>query len=207
MTAFVVIFLSLSSIPLMAQDALGIAGSSRAPVNTAYFNPASICDSRAFLDIELAGLDVFFQNNLLYVPKEQYSPTKFDNVGAPGINKRPKTYYAKAQGSLRGPSFVANFKKHAVGLQTGANILFDARKLPNPFNFIISDNFDIQPRFGTNEVARNMRISALAYGYVGLSYATIFRQWDKSILQLGTNVRRLLSPGAGSFRVDRWNYV
>ena len=190
-----------------AQDALGIAGSSRAPVNTAYFNPASICDSRAFLDIELAGLDAFIQNNLLYIPKEQYSPRNFSNIGDPGINKRPKTYYAKAQTHIRGPSFVANFKQHAVGIQTGASILFDARKLPNPFNFILTNDIDIQPQFGTNEVARNMKISAMAYGYVGLSYATIYRRWDKSILQLGANVRRLFSPGAGSFRVDRWNYV
>ena len=204
---FIGFFIPLSYLQCTAQDALGIAGSSRAPVNTAYFNPASICDSRAFLDIELAGMDLFFQNNLLYIPKEQYSATQFDNIDSPGINKRPKTYYAKAQGSFRGPSFVANFKKHAIGLQTGGNILFDARKLPNPFNFILSNDFDIQPKFGTNEVARNMRISAMAYGYVGLSFATIYRRWDKSILQLGANVRRLLSPGAGSFRVDRWNYI
>ncbi len=195
------------SLRLIAQDALGIAGSTRAPVNTAYFNPASICDSRAFLDIQLSGLDFFIQNNLIYIPKEQYSLRKFDNIETPGINKRPKSYYAKAQGSFRGPSFVANFKQHAVGLQTGVNILIDARKLPNPFNFILSDDLNLSPSFGTNEVARNMRISAMAYGYVGLSYATIYRRWDKALLQIGGNVRRLFSPGAGSFRVDRWNYV
>ena len=109
--------------PLKGQDELGIAGSTRAPVNTAYFNPASICDSRAFLDIQLSGFDVFIQNNLLFIPRDQYSPTKFDNIGTPGINKRPKSYYFKAEGRYRGPSFVANLKQHAFGLQSGVNVM------------------------------------------------------------------------------------
>jgi len=44
---------------LFSQDNLGIAGSTRAPVNTVLNNPSTIVDSRAFIDINLAGISVF----------------------------------------------------------------------------------------------------------------------------------------------------
>ena len=56
-----VLWLCILIIPgsqLSAQDELGIAGSTRAPVNTVYFNPASIADSRTFIDVELSGVNV-----------------------------------------------------------------------------------------------------------------------------------------------------
>lgn len=65
----------------LAQDELGIAGSQRAPVNTVYFNPSSICDSRTFIDVEFAGVGVFLYNNLAFIGKEDFSLTDFGGIG------------------------------------------------------------------------------------------------------------------------------
>jgi hypothetical protein len=73
---------------LLSQDELGMAGSTRAPVNTVYFNPASICDSRTFIDIELFGLGAFVQNNLVFVGKKDFSLIDYGGMGNLQYNQK-----------------------------------------------------------------------------------------------------------------------
>lgn len=92
---------------LFSQDELGIAGSSRAPVNTLYVNPANICDSRTFVDVEFIGAEAFLYNNFAYIPKSNYSLTDYSGAGNLSFNADRKRISAKANVQVYGPSFVA----------------------------------------------------------------------------------------------------
>jgi hypothetical protein len=85
---YISFFLSLGLLS-NAQDNLGIAGSSRAPVNTLLINPSSIVDSRAFIDINLVGLSAFARNNFMYLPAKGFSLTNPQMSGLPPINTKP----------------------------------------------------------------------------------------------------------------------
>jgi hypothetical protein len=202
-------FFLLLSIGLntMAQDELGIAGSTRAPVNTAYFNPASICDSRTFIDIEWAGLGVFFYNNLAFVGKDDFSLTDYSGIGNIQYNLKKKRYAAKLNTAIKGPSFIANYKQHAFGILTGVNVMFDLRRLPNIAGPLISNGLDQPDKIGQQNTITNARIGLLAYGYVGISYATIAYRTDTGILQAGANIKRILSPGGFGAHLNEWSYT
>ena len=192
---------------LLAQDELGIAGSTRAPVNTAYFNPASICDSRTFIDIEWAGIGLFFYNNLAYVGKEDFSLTDYGGIGNIQYNLKRKRYAAKLNASVKGPSFTANYKQHAFGMHSGINVMFDMRRLPNVAGPLISNGLDNPAIIGQQNTISNARIGLLAYGYVGLSYATVAYRTDTGILLGGITLNRILSPGGFGAHLNEWTYT
>ncbi len=191
----------------LAQDELGIAGSTRAPVNSVYFNPASICDSRTFIDVEFFGLGAFVQNNLVYVGKKDFSLIDYGGIGNIQYNHKKNKYYAKANVSIKGPSFTANWKEHAFGIHSGVNVMADVRRLPNGFSYLVTEGFDYLPQVGQTQTIEKMRIGAMAYGYIGLSYGKIAYRWDNAILIAGATVNRILSPGGLGARLDNWTYT
>jgi hypothetical protein len=202
-----ILLLLIPGMQMSAQDELGIAGSTRAPVNTVYFNPASIADSRTFIDVELSGVNAFAFNNLAYVGKEDFSLTDYGGIGNVQYNHNKKKYTAKVNATYRGPSFTANWKEHAFGVHTGVQVMADIRKLPNATSYLITDGLDYRPQIGQTQTVEKMRLGLLAYGYVGISYATIAYRWDNAILLGGITVNRLLSPGAFGGRLDDWTYT
>jgi hypothetical protein len=200
-------FLVLTVLHAQGQDELGIAGSTRAPVNSVYLNPASICDSRTFVDVELSGFNAFAYNNLAFVGKQDFSLTDYGGIGNIQYNHDKKKYLAKVNATYRGPSFTANWKEHAFGVHTGVQVMADIRKLPNATSYLLTDGLDYRPQVGQTQTVEKMRVGLLAYGYVGLSYATIAYRWDNAILLGGVTVNRLLSPGAFGARLDNWTYT
>jgi hypothetical protein len=202
-----ILLLLIPGMQMSAQDELGIAGSTRAPVNTVYFNPASIADSRTFIDVELSGVNAFAFNNLAFVGKEDFSLTDYGGIGNIQYNHNKKKYTAKVNATYRGPSFTANWKEHAFGVHTGVQVMADIRKLPNATSYLITDGLDYLPQIGQTQTVEKMRLGLLAYGYVGISYATIAYRWDNAILLGGITVNRLLSPGAFGGRLDEWTYT
>jgi hypothetical protein len=192
---------------LLSQDELGMAGSTRAPVNTVYFNPASICDSRTFIDVEFFGLGAFVQNNLVYVGKKDFSLIDYGGIGNIQYNHKKNKYYAKANVSIKGPSFTANWKEHAFGVHSGVNVMADVRRLPNGFSYLVTEGFDYLPQVGQTQTIEKMRIGAMAYGYIGVSYGKIAYRWDNAILIAGATVNRIFSPGGLGARLDNWTYT
>ena len=192
---------------LLSQDELGMAGSTRAPVNTVYFNPASICDSRTFIDIEFFGLGAFVQNNLVFVGKKDFSMLDYSGIGNIQFNQKKNRYYAKANVGIKGPSFTANWKEHAFGIHSGVNVMADVRRLPNAFSLLITEGFDYAPQVGQTNSIEKLRIGAMAYGYVGVSYGKIAYRWDNAILIAGATVNRIFSPGGFGARLDNWTYT
>ena len=75
----------LASVVARAQDNLGIAGSSRSPVNTLLNNPSSIVDSRAFIDIQLFGVSTFARNNFVFLPGGSLNRQALEELQAPGL--------------------------------------------------------------------------------------------------------------------------
>ena len=56
---------------MKSQEMWGIVNSNYAGINSTYINPAGIADQKIWLDINLITVDAFFENNNLYIPKEE----------------------------------------------------------------------------------------------------------------------------------------
>ena len=57
--------------PASSQEMWGVVNSNYAGINSNLINPAGMVDSKYWLDINIVTLDVFGENNSLYVPHEE----------------------------------------------------------------------------------------------------------------------------------------
>jgi hypothetical protein len=202
---YISFFLSLGLLS-NAQDNLGIAGSSRAPVNTLLINPSSIVDSRAFIDINLVGLSAFARNNFMYLPAKGFSLTNPQMSGLPPINTKPSIYNVYADVAVQGPGATFAVKSHAFGISTAVRSAADVRGIPKQVSNYVTNGFQYNGSMGIPQQIKNLRANALAWGEVGLSYGTIIKRDGDAIMQGGITVKRLFGLAGLGVRLDDWNY-
>ena len=65
----------------LAQEMLGTTLGNYSGVNSVQLNPSALHNSKTYLDIQLTGLDLFFENNALYMSKSDYRFTNFFKPG------------------------------------------------------------------------------------------------------------------------------
>lgn len=201
------IILLLFGISTHAQDNLGIAGSSRSPVNTVLNNPSSIVDSRAFIDFNLVGASIFARNNLIYIPGGGFSLRNPQATNSYGLNNAVGKYAAYADVGIHGPSVTFAVKKHAFGLYTGARVVSDLRGIPGSSYDLITEGFQNPDKMGQLQSVKNVRANALAWGEAGLSYGTILARRGYAILTGGLTVKRLFGLAGAGVRIDEWSYI
>jgi hypothetical protein len=190
-----------------AQDNLGIAGSTRAPMNTLLNNPSSIVDSRAFIDINLAGVSAFARNDFAYLDGKSFSLSMFDTMTTVPMNRNNGPYHAYADVMVQGPGASFAVKQHAFALNTAVRVVADARGLPDNLYNIINEGFQYRERMGIQQSISNVRSNALAWGEVGVTYGTILSRDGDAILQGAATVKRLFGVAGAGVRLDNWNYI
>ncbi|MEN9346895.1 MAG: hypothetical protein RLZZ77_406 [Bacteroidota bacterium] len=198
---------SLCATLSFSQDNLGIAGSSRAPVNTVLINPSTIVDSRAFIDINFAGASVFARNSFAYLPGGSLQFGDLANTPLPSFNRDGAPYNAYVDVMAHGPSFTFAVKQHAFGVYTGVRTVADVRGIPKSLGYYITEGFQYREQMGEQQLVRDMRTNALAWGEVGVSYATILSRSGDMITQGGITVKRLIGVAGLGLRVDNWTYT
>jgi hypothetical protein len=190
-----------------AQDNLGIAGSTRAPMNTLLNNPSSIVDSRAFIDINLAGVSAFARNDFAYLDGKSFSISMFDTMTTVPMNRNNGPYHAYADVMVQGPGASFAVKQHAFALNTAVRVVADARGLPDNLYNIINEGFQYRERMGIQQSISNVRSNALAWGEAGVTYGTILSRDGDAILQGAATVKRLFGVAGAGVRLDNWNYI
>ena len=69
--------LATSAVSLRGQEMLGIMNSSYSGITGATLNPAVTVTSPYYFDFNIVSGDVFFENNYLYLAKEEYRFSRF----------------------------------------------------------------------------------------------------------------------------------
>lgn len=192
---------------IFSQDNLGIAGSTRSPVNTMLINPSTIVDSRAFIDINLAGASIFVRNDFAYLNGKSFSLAMFDTMTTVPMNKGKGPYSVYADVMIHGPSATFAIKQHAFGLHTAARVAADVRGIPDNINGLITDGFQYRGQMGKVQTIKNLRANALAWGEAGLTYGTILSRDGDAILQGAVTVKRLFGVAGVGVRLDDWTYI
>ena len=125
--AYLILTLSLLTIASVAQDNLGIAGSTRSPVNTLWNNPSTIVDSRAFIDFQLAGLSTFIKNDLVYLRGDELSIANFDTMTTVPLRKQNTPYSEREIGGEINIGFITA-AHHAQGILQAFDDLIGSTK-------------------------------------------------------------------------------
>lgn len=194
----------------LAQDNMGIAGSNHSPTQTVLLNPSSIVDSKAYIDIHLAGLGVYFHNNAAYLTKEGFN--FFNQIKNPAsvpgfdINMNRNKYYGLVDVNVQGPSATFHVKKSAFGIYTGVRSVTDVRGVPvEAINFGVH-GMDYADQLGNQYSMNNLKVNSLNWAEVGLTYGRIVNQNGFDLVTAGGSLKRLIGIGGGALHLDDWTY-
>ncbi|MFZ6052082.1 DUF5723 family protein [Halocola ammonii] len=204
-------FLFLATFQAFAQDNLGIVHSNYSPVNTVHNNPASIVDSKAFIDFQLVGFGVFAKNNLAYLPKDEFRFSDTwqnpDAVPEPVFGIPSNNSRAHANVSVRGPSVSFAVGKNSFALTTQVRSVTDLRRVPDHLVRYMENGLQWEPQMGESFSARNVSFASLNWAEVGLSYGRIVHQRGNDMITAGISLKYLLGFAGGGVRIDRWDYT
>lgn len=211
------IFLSLA-ITIKAQEMWGITASNYAGSTGVLLNPTAISTSKLYLDINIATLDIFFENNYGYIHQKDYALFNLINSKPAfpkyGPDEMPFDHYTKKRNNfvysselIKGPSCMVAVGRHAFALHTGARSITSANEIPYEISNFGYYGLDYTPQQNINYNSSNFGSAALVMGEIGLTYAYGFRKISMEDWSAGITVKRLFSVGGGYLQANNVDYI
>lgn len=189
------------------QEMLGTTLGNYSGINGIQLNPSSMHNNKTYLDIQLVAADFFFQNNYLYISKNDYKFTNFFKSGYQwpshieeyGTGERTFYWYSDKKDKdafvnerINGPGVMLVRGKDAFAITTSQRIVVSAHNLPYDLATFAYLGLNYRPYQSVNfHDVRPFSGGALAWGEIGLSYSRVIyaRAFDK--ISAGISVRRL----------------
>lgn len=216
------IFLVLAS-GAAGQSMLGLSAGNYTGVNSIMLNPSALAHSKTWLDIRLAGMDIFFSNNYLYLPAEEY---KFANFFKSGYewpshteeytfeSRIPYRYTNKHlkrafnQQWILGPGASLLYKNHSFAFTTGMREIVSVRNLPYELANFSWLGLSYSPQQNINYRDRiPVRAAGMAWAEIALTYANTFYQRGFDTWTAGISVKRAMSFGGFYLYTSDLDYV
>lgn len=186
----------------LAQERYGMAISNFGGVSAALFNPAATSNQKAFLDVNLLTLGVSFENNFVFIHRQDYTFGNYlsrdpllpvTGVRGEGLDYKADQQFIKGfvKTDLIGPSFTISLGEHSFGLFSRAVSVTSAREAPGEIGVLLFEGIDYEPLQNIPLLHEEFAVTSMAWGEVGLNYAYRFSSNQFHYLAAGVNVRRL----------------
>lgn len=218
--AFIFIF---SFFKVSGQDMLGTALGNYAGANSLQLNPSALLNSKQYLDIQLTGVGVFFENNAIYLPKEEYRFVHFFQKDYEwpahkqqyGTGERYFYLYDNTRNknvfnSLRvnGPGAMLVWKNHAIAIHTSLRSVFSLRKIPYEIASFSYYGLNYKPLQNQSYSDHGpFGGTAMVWGEIGLAYAHTLYAHGFNKLSAGINIKWLFGVGGTYIDVDNIDYT
>lgn len=199
-----------AAISATAQERLGLANGNYAGTTGMPLNPSSMVDSKAWLDINLVGVDAFAWNNFVYLSKDNFyffRDVPSGNIPNPQYRINGKEKHGAVNLRIDGPSFTLSHGKNAYGFHTAARTFVSAEDLLEPSAVYIYEGLDYDPQEGISYNQQNMGVFATAWAEIGLSYGRIVYQKGKDMINVGGTLKYLMGIGHMSAYLDELNHT
>lgn len=213
MRRILVVGFCLFTFSLFSQDRLGLANSNYMPVTTVMNNPSSIVDSYTWLDINLIGASLFFNNNYIYMDGDKLTVSdrfqfKFGFDQKPGENTSTfnKNFYLDFTAPL--PSATLVVGRHSGGLEANFRTVVDIHGVPHQVARGLYNGFQNLSEFYTQKIdAENLKINQLSWLEAGLSYGTFVYSFDENVFTVGGSIKKLWGITGLAAKIDKWEYT
>ena len=212
----------LLQVAAAAQEMPGTTLGNYAGVNSLQLNPSALHNSKSHIDIQVAGLDLFLQNNALFISKSEYRFVNFFKSGYQwpthiefGVEERTFYRYDNAldksafiQERYAGPGAMLIRDEHAFALTTGIRTVLSLENVPYDVANFAYLGLGFTPQQDINYIHNKpFTVSAMAWGEIGLSYANAFYAHGFNRLSAGITVKGLLGLGGMYLNAARLDYV
>lgn len=194
-----------------AQEMLGIVNSSYSGITGSVFNPAVTVTSPYYLDVNIIAGDVFFENNYMYLAKEEYRFSRFfsknpdypthgitDNsmIAYDYYNTKDKSAFTSER--ILGPSVAVTVGRHSFGIVTGARIVMSTRNVPYDVAKFVFEKLEYPPQYDINyKHTKDIYNAELAWSEVGFNYSYVIKQQSTDYWAGGITVKSLQGYAGG----------
>ena len=216
----VFLFITLSG---SSQQAPGANLGNYAGVNSLQLNPSALHNSKSYLDIQFFGVDVFVQNNYLYMNKSDY---RFTNLLKPGYilpshlenyGTEQRIFYHTTnqndkngffQNRINGPGAMLVLGHHAFAISTALRTIVSTQNVPYEIANFIYLGLNYRPQQNIEYLHNKpVRGSGMAWGEIGVSYSHTFFSRGFNVLSAGISLRRLFGLGGLYFEATQLDYT
>jgi len=218
-----VLLILLKGNVVCGQEMLGATLGNYSGINSIQLNPGAMNSSKLWLDVQLAGGDLFFQNNFLYLAKREFVLWDILNAGFkfPSHNEdygtevrsfytyrnnRPKDGFFNLR--LNGPGAMLIWGDHAFGIHTAVRSIFSFHNLSYDIANFLYLGLNFKPQQNTRyDDDKRIWLGGLSWFEAGISYAykVYGRGFDR--VDAGISIRKLFGV-AGLYMVsDDANYI
>jgi hypothetical protein len=210
--------------PLVAQQMSGMVLGNYSGVNSLIVNPSSMHQSRAWLDVQLAGAGLFLQNDALYMAKSEYRfsnffkadyewpvHTEWYNTALQHTfymydNTMPKSAFIQTR--ILGPGAVLIWDKHAFGISSGLRTVVSMHNVPYDVANFAYLELSYWPQHNINyQDGQPFKITSMAWGEVGISYALRAYARGFDMISAGITAKRLWGVAGMYLASSDLNYV
>ena len=184
----------LVSIQIGAQEKLGISNSNYSSTNSIYLNPSSSVDSKTYMQVNLAGANAFFYNNITYLPWFSVWRLKRHpgEIEYPRISSIPLKKFIYANAGIDGPAFVISKRRYGAGVFMRARSVAEVKRIPYELtNALIKNNPYDNFKKEDDVNLKNIRGSNMSWVEYGLNFGMIVKQEQKNLFIVGGNLKYL----------------
>lgn len=201
-----------------SQEMIGITSSQYGGIQSAQLNPATMVLSPLYIDISIASVNAFVENNYLYMPGKEAKLSRFLKGGEPMVNTGPnKSYgdyytnslkYGQIQARITGPSAMVVAGKHAFGFSTAVRSMTTMRNMPHTLAKFFYEGLKFPPQYDTRyQHSDKISFSSLHWAEAGLSYSFLIKSDLQDVWAGGVTVKRLLGFAGAYADIDRLDYM
>ena len=203
---------------MYGQEMWGVVNGNYAGINSTWINPASMLHSKLYLDINLATADVFFENNSLYIHKEDYKPLAFlrsiDNFPKYGKDDTPFDYYRNTarknfhiSALAEGPSASLVRGIEAFGIRTAMRTILVARSVPYEIIPFAYEGLNYEPQQNINYNDDIASFATLSWFETDLSYARALFRRGPEFMSGGITLKILQAYAGGYLDIENIDYI
>lgn len=190
--------LGCSSLAGFAQDYTGYRTGNYTGVNSVFFNPANIADSRYRWDVNLISVNALGGNNQASFRLKNLSESfNADSLENQLYGKNAGTTSGLMSVNVLGPSFMFNIgKKMAIAITTRSRVMANVEEVDGTLMQQIIDGYTSDAGLPyTITAAKNMRVNMNAWAEFGASLGRVLIDKEKHFLKGGITLKYLAGVG------------
>lgn len=199
----------------IGQDNFGALNGNYTPTNSLYLNPSSISSSKVWLDLNIAGIGFYSNNDLVYLDKQKWISTlkkigkkesKLSDLDL-GFNSGKEEYQGYNRNFVSGFSGVWSQQNHGVGLSTGVRSYTDVRGISSLAAFFLEneslpDNLDTDTTYNVG----GLRLNSMHFGEIKATYSYTFLKGKRSVLSGGVSISKFFPIAGAGYTVQELNF-
>jgi len=209
----------LVSIGVKSQEMLGLGFSNYSGISGKIINPAFLTGSKVYLDVNIAGVGIFLDNNFAYIPKDStniwsllrgdsissnYGPYRYNNFYTYYKNK-PNYSFASVN-TVMGPSLMIQDGKQAFGVGIAFRNYESSHNSPGQVLRALYNGVADTGVIGQNTNFQNLQFTSLSWNELSFNYAYDFYERYGNKLTAGIEMKILYGVEGFYTSIDDLKY-